>query len=189
VYCLREDTDPYQHLSHRLSGEFLEEYDSLQNAKDLFFAGKALEKAWYFATSTSQRKELLRKINTFANTSEWTSCQTRMETYLKAEDKIKRMYAENLTDPRVEWWTKALNSLFAKISHGSDAMEEDYYYRLKGFLGIYLYSQINELLLAKNTTDLMDRLLEIYERVEPQSEDLVHFKAELSSLREMKGPQ
>ena len=31
----------------------------------------------------------------------------------------------------------------------SDPMEKDYFYRLKGFLGIYLYSQINALLQKK----------------------------------------
>ena len=55
---------------------------------------------------------------------------------------------------------------------------------MKGFLGIYLYSRINALLQNGTTSDLMDRLMEIYEIVEPTSEDLQGFKETLLKLRE-----
>jgi pimeloyl-ACP methyl ester carboxylesterase len=186
VFSLREETEPFEEISNNLSVKFLEEYDSLRNAKDLFFAGKALEKAWYFSTESRKQKALLGKINSFAQDQEWITCQREMETYLKQEVTIKGMYAEKLADPDMEWWTGELNSLFSKMNNDCDPLETDYYYRLKGFLGIYLYSRINQLLLTKNSSDLIDRLLEIYERVEPQSEDLVRFKSELSRLRELK---
>jgi predicted esterase len=186
VFCLREEKEPYHHISHVLYDEFLEEFDSLQNANDLFFAGKALEKAWYFATRSKQKNRLLGKIDAFEHNVAWFTSQREIEEYLKAEERIKHLYAENLANPDMEWWSGELDTLFTNIRESNNPVETDYYYRLKGFLGIYLYSRINQLLLAKNSTDLMDRLLEIYERVEPQSEDLVHFKEELSRLRTSK---
>jgi pimeloyl-ACP methyl ester carboxylesterase len=186
VFSLRDETESFKEISNNLSLEFLQEYDSLRNAEDLFFAGKALEKAWYFSTESKQQKALLEKINAFASDEEWMACQREIETYFNQEVTIKAMYVEKLADPDLEWWTGELNSLFAKINNGSNPVETDYYYRLKGFLGIYLYSRITQLLRTNNSSGLMDRLMEIYEQVEPQSEDLVRFKVELSRLRGLK---
>jgi predicted esterase len=186
VFSLCNETGSFREISEKLSGQFMEEFDSLSTAKDLFFAGKALEKAWYFSPGPKQQKELLGKINAFAQDQEWIASQKEMETYLKQEVTIKEMYAKNLADPDMEWWDNELNSLSTKIRNGTDPVETDYYYRLKGFLGIYLYTRINQLLRTRNSSELLDRLMDIYERVEPQSEDLDHFRSELSRLRELK---
>ena len=186
VFCLREEGDPYHHISHILYNEFLEEYDSLQNANDLFFAGKALEKAWYFAAKSKQKNRLQGKIKAFEHNVAWFTSQREIEEYLKQEDRIKHLYVENLVDPDMEWWSGELDTLFMNIKGSGNPAETDHYCRLKGFLGIYLYSRINQVLMAKDPSDLPERLLEIYERVEPQSEDLAHFKEELSRLRTSK---
>jgi hypothetical protein len=183
VFCLREGSAPYQALSLKLSGDFLEEFDSLQRVNDFFFAGKALEKAWYFAAGKQQQKLLSNKINAFESNPDWIAYQQKIETLLKSEYNMKLLYLENLTDPDTAWWSKELNSLINQINDCNDPVEIDYYYRLKGFLGIYLYTQINTLLKKKNSGDLMDRLIWIYEQVEPDSKDLVQFKVGLSHLR------
>jgi hypothetical protein len=125
-------------------------------------------------------------INSFSQEQDWIACRQELETYLKQEVTIKEMYARKLADPDMEWWDNELNSLLSKIRNGTDPVETDYYYRLKGFLGIYLYTRINQLLRTRNSSELLDRLMQIYERVEPQSEDLDHFRSELSRLRELK---
>lgn len=184
VYCLRAETETYKVLSHRLSDDFLQEYDSLLNTNDLLFAGKALEKAWNFAAGTRRQKELTEKINAFKQSPDWLTTQKTIETFLQSEGKMKRSYAEKLVDPDTVWWSSELDSLINRIDKSRDPVEQDYYYRLKGFLGIYLYSQINGLLQERNSSDVMDRLLTIYEHVEPDSEDLIYFKSELRHLRE-----
>jgi pimeloyl-ACP methyl ester carboxylesterase len=184
VYCLRDGPEPFPDLSLGLSRDFLEEYDSLQHEADLFFAGKALEKAWYFAAGTPQQKLLSRKINEFKNSTDWINYQEKMASFLRSEESMKRSYAAKLADPDTTWWNMELNRVFTSLDVSIDPVEQDYFYRLKGFLGIYLYSRINGLLLEQNSSTLMDRLLAIYERVEPDSEDLVHFKTELTHLRE-----
>ncbi|MFH0759307.1 MAG: hypothetical protein V2B15_18620 [Bacteroidota bacterium] len=181
VFSLREASEPYLALSLEFSEKFLEESDSLQRLNDLFFAGKALEKAWYFAAGSPQQKRLSGKINTFRSNSGWLACQEKIESLLKAEDQMKHLYAEHLVEPDTAWWSKELNSLFTQISVCKDPAEKDYYYRLKGFLGIYLYSQINNLLNKKDSGDLIKRLIWIYEQVEPDSPDLVRFKTSVFS--------
>jgi pimeloyl-ACP methyl ester carboxylesterase len=184
VFFLREISSTYNALSLTLSEDFLEESDSLQSANDLFFAGKALEKAWYFAAGNRQ-KSISTKIDAFESNPEWIACQRKIETLLKSEERIKQVFAANLVDPDTIWWSKEVNSLITKIHDCSDPAEIDYYYRLKGFLGIYLYTQINSLLNSKNSSDLMDRLIRIYQQVEPDSEDLGKFKVELSQIRDL----
>ena len=176
VFCLREGSESFRALSLELSEKFLEESDSLQKENELFFAGKALEKAWYFAEGNPQQKTLSRKINTFRSNPDWMAYQGKIESLLRTENKMKHLYAEHLVDPDTIWWSKELNSLFTQIEVCPDPAEKDYYYRLKGFLGIYLYSKIKALLNEKSSGDIMGRLIWIYEQVEPDSKDLEQFK-------------
>ncbi len=178
VFCLRDGPPPWQALSRELSDEFLGESDSLQNADDLLFAGKALEKAWYFSTGTRQQKRLSGKIDAFKLDPDWIACQQKIEDFLRSETRMKSLYMENLSDPDTAWWSNELNDLSTRIDVCSDPVERDYYYRLKGFLGIFLYTRINTLLQKEGSGDFIDRLIRIYEQVEPGSQDLVRFKAE-----------
>jgi pimeloyl-ACP methyl ester carboxylesterase len=177
VFCLRETSEPFRSLSMEFSSNFLRESDSLKSANDLLFSGKALEKAWYFTAGDQQKKILAGQIDAFKSNPEWIACRQKIETLLKSEESMKQFFAENLTDPDTAWWSEELNSLFTQIRDCNDPAEKDYYYRLKGFLGIYLYSQINTLLQDNSAGDLLDRLIRIYEKVEPDSEDLIKFKA------------
>jgi hypothetical protein len=178
VYCLRDGPPAFPALSRELADEFLEESDSLQNAGDLLFAGKALEKAWYFSAGTRQQKNLSGKIDAFKSSPDWIACRQEIETCLRSETKIKRLYADRLADPDTAWWSNELSNLYNRINVSSGPVERDYYYRLKGFLGIYLYTQIKTLLQNGGPGDLIDRLIWIYAQVEPDSQDLVQFKAE-----------
>jgi pimeloyl-ACP methyl ester carboxylesterase len=178
VYCLRDGPPAFPALSRELADEFLEESDSLQNAGDLLFAGKALEKAWYFSAGTRQQKNLSGKIDAFKSCPDWIACRQEIETCLRSETKIKRLYADRLADPDTAWWSNELSNLYNRINVSSGPVERDYYYRLKGFLGIYLYTQIKTLLQNGGPGDLIDRLIWIYAQVEPDSQDLVQFKAE-----------
>ena len=185
IFCLREEPGPYRALSRKLSTEFLKASDSLQSGNDLLLAGKALEKAWYFAVGNQQRRMSARKIDAFKTNPDRMACERKIETLLKGEDNIKRLYVENLADPDTAWWSTEYNRLVTRINTCSDPAEKDSYYRLKGFLGIYLYSRINTLLNQHNSGEIMDRLIRIYGEVEPESEDLIYFKGELSRLKAM----
>ena len=92
VYCLRDASKSFGAISSDFSQEFLEEADSLQEANDLFFAGKALEKAWCFGRG-KQKRALSGKIDAFKSNPDWITCQGKIESLLKSEENIKRMYA------------------------------------------------------------------------------------------------
>ena len=177
VFCMMQDSDIFRELAGKHARSFLMEADSLEKAKDLLFAGKALEKAWYFAAG-DQKKALTGQIDAFKNNPEWKAYQGKIDSLLKSEEKMKYFYAEHLVDPDTVWWNGALNHLKSQMNFSQDSLEKDYYYRLKGFLGIYLYSQINTFLQKQGPGDLTLRLIRIYEELEPDSEDLKKFKAQ-----------
>ncbi|MDX2432125.1 MAG: hypothetical protein QNK35_14405 [Bacteroides sp.] len=178
VFCLKEDSPPFKVSSQKYSKAFLSEAESLEGENDLFFAGKALEKAWYFATG-NQQKSLPGKIEAFKSNPQWTAYQNKFEALLKSEEQKKSYYVQKLADPDTSWWSNELSTLLKQIDLSSDPAETDYYYRLKGFLGIYLYSQINGLLQNQPSSEIIHRLLWIYEKVEPDSEDLKKFKEKI----------
>lgn len=183
VYCLRNTGGPVRTLSNSLSENFVKEADSLEIEGDFLFAGKALEKAYFFAEGKKRQDFIKVRINDFQKDPDWIASQQKIQNSLQSETKKKRLYADNLQDPDLTWWTGELDNLFTQITSADDPLDRDYYARLKGFLGIYLYSRINTLLQQGNTSDLMDKLITIYERVEPGSEDLEFFKVSLSQLR------
>lgn len=182
VFCLRDGPLSFQELSRELSDQFQKESDSLQRSHDLFLAGKALEKSWYFGAGNGHQKNLTGKIDAFKHRSDWIACQEKIETFLRSEYSKKQRFMENLSDPDTIWWSNELKSLMSKINGSSDPDEKDYYFRLKGFLGIYLYTQINAALQNSYPVDLIDRLISIYGQVEPGSKDLPLFIARAKEL-------
>ena len=177
VYILRYQQDVDKSVLEDLSGKFLSEYDSLLQVNDLFFAGKALEKAWYFAPEEKDKERISGQIGTFKNMHAFTGYQDRFGSFLRKEIKLKQAYAERLNDPDTAWWRQEIGSLKSNINTCPDSMQADYLYRIKGFLGIILYAKINELLRQDFAGARLNKMLAIYEQVEPVSPDLFYFKA------------
>lgn len=177
VYVLRDSPDTDKSVLKGMADRFLTEYDSLLKANDLFFAGKALEKAWHFVPGTKDKEKIAEKIDAFKKMSAFTEYQEKFESFLRREIKLKQAYAGRLSDPDTAWWYREISSLQNNLENCTDSMQADYFYRLKGFTGIILYSQINDLLRQGIINEQVRKLLVIYEQAEPVSSDLFYFKA------------
>jgi pimeloyl-ACP methyl ester carboxylesterase len=177
LYVLLNGQEAGDPVLEELADRLLSDYDSLFKAGDIFFAGKALEKAWHFVPGTKNKVKLAEQINTFKNNQVFLDYQEKFEAYLRKELKLKQAYAGKLADPDTAWWDKELSSLYDKLESCTDSMQADFYYRIKGFTGIILYSQINDLLRQGVYNEKVQKLLVTYERAEPESPDLYYFKA------------
>jgi hypothetical protein len=93
---------------------------------------------------------------------------------------------DRLADADTTWWKKEIQGLNNRIQSTSDPETEDLLYRLKGFIGIILYSQINSLLQDERPSPELGRLMTIYELAEPESEDLPRFKEQIRRLHGVK---
>lgn len=183
AYILKDDPGLPGDIPARITEQMLLAYDSLTGAGDLFFAAKSLEKAWVFAPDKKQKASISRTIGEFKTTPGWVRSTRKFEGYLKNELSLKQSYVAKLADPDTAWWNAEIRNLDEKIRSGTDPGMVDFLYRLRGFIGIILYSQINSLLQNGVHTDTLDRLMTIYELAEPDSPDLVKFKGQVHQLR------
>jgi hypothetical protein len=182
AYVLKDEPDFPESIPIRISEKMLMEYDSLRESNDLFLAGKALEKAWIFSPDNKRKARISQIIDDFKNMPGWINYNRKFEGYLQKELRLKQAYVDKLADPDTGWWKKEIQSLNQNILSSSDPEKEDFLYRLKGFIGIILYSQINTILQNDLHTNELDRLLVIYELAEPESPDLIKFKHRVQHL-------
>jgi dienelactone hydrolase len=182
AWILKDEPDFPESISARISEKMLMEYDSLRESNDLFFAGKALEKAWIFSPDIKGKTRVSQMIDEFKNMPGWNNYSKKFESYLQKELRLKQAYVDKLADSDTSWWKKEILSLNQNLLSCSDPVKEDFLYRLKGFIGIILYSKINAILQNDQHTDELDRLLVIYELAEPESPDLIKFKSQVRHL-------
>jgi hypothetical protein len=182
AYVLEDEPDFPESIRVRMAEKMHTEYDSLLESNDLFLAGKALEKAWIFSPDNKRKSRISQMIDDFKNRPEWNDYNRKFEGYLQKEMRLKQAYMDKLADPDTSWWKKEIQSLNQNILTGSDPVREDFLHRVKGFIGILLYSQINIMLQQDLHTDKLDRLLVIYELAEPGSQDLIRFKQQVQHL-------
>lgn len=182
AWILKDEPDFTESIPTRISEKMLMEYDSLQESNDLFFAGKALEKAWIFAPGIKGKTRVSQMIDEFKNMPGWIDYNQKFEGYLQKELRLKQAYVDRLSEPDTSWWKKEILSLNQNLSSCSDPVKEDFLYRLKGFIGIILYSQISAILQNDLHTGELYRLLVIYELAEPESPDLIKFKSQVRHL-------
>jgi predicted esterase len=182
AYILKDESDLPESISTRIFQKMLMEYDSLLESNDLFFAGKALEKAWIFSPDIKGKTRVSQMIDEFKNMPGWIDYNQKFEGYLQKELRLKQAYVEKLADPDTSWWKKEITSLNQNLLTCSDPVKEDFLYRLKGFIGIILYSKINAIFQTDLHTDKLVRLLVVYELAEPGSPDLIKFKYRVQNL-------
>lgn len=187
AYILKDEPDFPEYIQEQLSQQMLVAYDSLWESNELFFAAKSLEKAWVFAPDPKRRK-LSGQIDAFKDRPEWIRYIRSFEGILQQELGLRQTYLDKLADPDTSWWKREIQGLDRRIRSASDPGNEDVLYRLKGFIGIILYSQINSFIQSGQYSSELDRLMVIYEFAEPESEDLARFKQQVQQLPGTKSP-
>ena len=92
------------------------------------------------------------------------------------EKLLRNGYMDKFFSADTGWWTNEIKSLNEKISQKNDILTKQMYSRVKGFLGIVCYSYTSKAI-ATNNTELSNKCLNIYEKLEPKNPDLYFYKA------------
>jgi hypothetical protein len=170
LFLMGQENEPAKSLAKLESGILEEEADSLLAAGENFFALKALEKAVVLDAANRQVKKKIRKM---ARDQKIRGQLTRLEKNLELEYRINQAYAGALTEHDSVWWNKELNQLTLEISNHSGE-NRDHYLRIKAFLGIMLYSQLNHLIRNQPEDDRIVHLLATYRNLEPENPDVYY---------------
>ncbi len=148
----------------------LQQSDSNIFKGDYLLAWKALEKA---RTLDAKNKKVRKALLHLKKDKNCKIAFMGIESDLVAENSIFQSFSQAMTINDSVWWKSALTDLDHQISdaHGS---EKDHFMRIKGFLGIAFYSQLNFLFGAENYPPQIIHILAAYKTAEPDNPDVYY---------------
>jgi hypothetical protein len=160
----------------------LNKKDSLLLLREYLPAFKVLEKA--YKTCDDNNKEIF-----LVELREMNSSQSIKTFFLSFENILKGEIARNqdyyrcLYTKNINWWLNEITEIDDRSGRSGDSLIAYSYSRSRAFLGVLLYSVTNSVIHNKEYSDLTDKLLMIYENLEPENPDVYYFKA-LYALQE-----
>jgi hypothetical protein len=160
---------------------FLDKKDSLLSVQEYLLAFKVLEKA--YKTCDDNNKEIF-----LAELKEMNNNQT-IKTYFLSFEEILKMemarhkdYYRCLFTKDINWWLDAINKINDKTKEDEDSLITYSFLRTRAYLGILLYSVTSAAVYEQRDNNLIEKLLILYENLEPENPDVFYFNA-LNALR------
>lgn len=150
--------------------QLLQQSDSTISKGDYLLAWKALEKARALDAKNKKIRKALLKLKKDKNCK--IAFKT-IESYLISESSIFQSYSQSMMKNDSVWWKNALTDLDHQISN-ANGPEKDHFMRIKGFLGIAFYSQLNFLFSADDYPPQINHILAAYKTAEPDNPDVYY---------------
>ncbi len=162
------------------NSDFLQMAKKYETQGRYFLALKMLEVA-VKTDNQYLRNENQQALSKLIKTEKYNKYMTQFEQNLTKESDRNRNYVKNIDIKDFAWWKSEIIRIDKKTKEKNEIIA-DAYARNKGFLGILMYSKINNLY---NTSDtlFLDKYLKIYEQLEPKNPDLFFFKARQAYLK------
>jgi len=157
-------------LLKKESNLFCRKTDSLMVINEYFFALKAVEKALLFNPENSKAKKQLKKIR---NNNEIVKSIKQIESDIVLERKISQAYTNASLDQDSIWWSNEIKQLSIEIANAKGD-KKDHFLRIKGFLGILFYSQLNNLIRSQPGNRQIAHILAAYKMIEPENPDVFY---------------
>lgn len=176
LFLLRDDSYTEKIRQNR-SKKLLQLADSLENEGDAIMAWKAIEKSAKLSVNQKGRSQAEKQGKALLERIGFQKAFASLEKYLQQENRLRKAYADRLLTENTEWWKKELRSLQERLEAEPPGLTTDHYLRIKGYLGIMLYSNVNYLIHNDPGNPHMEQILDIYEFAEPENPDPWFFKA------------
>ena len=157
--------------------ELLRNADSLLLAGDEIMAWKAIEKCVRMAVRASVRKKAAERGNEMLQDSRFQEAIRTLERDLNDEAQMQQEYPRRLLLENAAWWEEELTILKNHLSEAGPGMERDHYLRVKGYVGILLYSMINRMIHNDPGNPQLQVMLNVYAFAEPENPDVYFFMA------------
>lgn len=176
VFLLRDDNN-IENIRKKRSFELTQLADSLEKTGDELLAWKALEKAAKIAVDKSEKNEAIAHGKSLLETKAFRNAIKSLETDLNTENRLKQAYAQRSLTEDFDWWKNELTALNKNLETYKTGLKADHYLRIKGFIGILLYSRISKMIYDDPKNPQIINLLETYAFAEPENSYAWYFKA------------
>ena len=125
----------------------------------------------------SEKKAAAERGNSLLMKKEFREAIQKLEHDLNEEKNLQQTYSNRLLTGDMEWWKQELTTLNNNLITCGNSLEEDHYLRIKGFIGILLYSAINTIIHKDPHNPQLEVMLDTYEFAEPENPDVYFFRA------------
>lgn len=176
LYMMRISVPDYENIAHQKARVLKQQSDSLVSEGGYLLAWKALEKAKAFDSGNKKIRKSFLKLK---KDKECRLAVSRIESDLMAESSTFQSYGQAMLRNDSLWWKNALAELNDKIT-AARGSEKDHLMRIKGFLGIAFYSQLNYLLGSESYPAQVQNILAAYKMAEPDNPDVYYAYARLT---------
>lgn len=176
VFLLREmkQLEPAQ---KKRCDELLQITDSLEVTGDWILAWKSLEKAAKLSVSKREGERALELGEAMLQRREFQDAIRTLEHDLQEEKSLQQTYYNHLLSDDTGWWKDELTRLRTQIDNTGDGLRKDHYLRIKGYIGILLYSVINQVIHSDPGNAQLEVMLDVYQFAEPENPDVYFFRA------------
>ncbi len=182
ISFLFEKSGLQENINEKNIKTVLNKKDSLLSAKEYIQAFKLLEKA--YKTCDDKNKEiLLDELKEMNNNQNIKTFFLYFEEILKVEMSRNQKYYRCLFSKDINWWINEITQIDDQLKSSRDSLIAYSYSRTRAFLGILLYSGTSSAIYNQRDNDLIEKLLTVYENLEPENPDVYYFKA-LNELRQ-----
>jgi len=147
--------------------------DELKNTTDKYVYFKALEAGFKISNGETQKK-FKAKIDSLIEDENFKKFTTALTESLNSEIQRNQMYYNLFPSKDINWWKTEISKINTKTK-SKNVLEANSFYRTKGFLGLVIYSLTAKEIQNPQST-MIDKYLQIYELLEPQNQDMLHFK-------------
>lgn len=177
VLLLGANDNSFDEIKNKRSKDLVKIADSLENDGNYWMAWASLEKASKLSAEKKTKNEAFENAENLLENKAFLSMVNTLEQNLKTEATLQKAYAERSMTENFDWWKNELKGLNANLEKYKSGMQAGHYLRIKGFIGILLYSRINNMVYSGSNNPQLAVLLKVYQFAEPENPYAYYFQA------------
>jgi len=129
-----------------------------------------------YKLSNSNQQYYKNQLITLKNNMEFQNEIELFERTIKQEYYQHYFLIEALEKKSFDWWKNFYNELMDSIKI-ENFIKQSYWHRIKGYVGILVYSKLNSFYNNNEFNNLFKKILEIYKLFEPDNKEMKYFEA------------
>jgi len=161
------------------------EIDSLKKTNNKIALYKKLETAAKMFAGTSDGTEFESQMKSIEEDKAFIESLNSKEQILQMEGMLDQGYVGAMGSESLTWWTTELKALNDSLQNGKNPDMKDMMFRAKAYIGMACFSFTGNAAKKKDIPQL-EKMLTIYQMVEPKNPDVFYYKSLYCLLKNQK---